>query len=83
MGWYDKQSEEYEAHEAVLHLSILNLEISPSDHVPSVFQVTKRKADLSHELLAGAASFYAAKKYEDHVAEKGKPDDHALAKELM
>ncbi|KAI9508866.1 hypothetical protein F5148DRAFT_963608, partial [Russula earlei] len=41
------------------------------------------KAELSHELIAGAASFAAAKAYEDHAAKNGKPDSHAKAKELI
>ena len=50
---------------------------------PCHFQVTKHKAELSHELLAGAASFYAARKYEEHVAQNGPPPNHAVAKELL
>ena len=59
--------------------------ISPSDHVLSAFQYENapHQAKLSHEALGAAAAFYAAKKYEDHVAENGKPPSHALAKELM
>ncbi|KAG2156092.1 hypothetical protein DEU56DRAFT_765516 [Suillus clintonianus] len=41
------------------------------------------KASLSHELLGGAVAFEAAKAYEDHCAKNGKPDNHALAKELF
>ncbi|KAF8223477.1 putative phosphoglycerate mutase family protein [Tricholoma matsutake] len=41
------------------------------------------EAKLSHELLAGAASFAAARAYEKHVAENGQPPSHALAKELL
>jgi tryptophan 2,3-dioxygenase len=41
------------------------------------------KAELTHELIAAAASYEAAKKYEEHVAANGKPDDHAKAKELL
>ncbi|TDL29512.1 cipC protein [Rickenella mellea] len=46
-------------------------------------QVTKHKAELSHELLGGAAAFEAAKAYEDHCAKNGKPDSHAKAKEFV
>ena len=35
------------------------------------------KAELSHELLAAAASYEAAKAYEKHCEENGKPDSHA------
>ncbi|OAX43467.1 hypothetical protein K503DRAFT_140006 [Rhizopogon vinicolor AM-OR11-026] len=41
------------------------------------------KASLSHELLGGAAAFEAAKAYEDHCAKNGRPDNHALAKEIF
>ncbi|KAJ7494721.1 hypothetical protein B0H11DRAFT_915092 [Mycena galericulata] len=41
------------------------------------------KSDVSHELLAGAASFFAAREYEKHVAANGKPASHAEAKALL
>ncbi|EIW79547.1 hypothetical protein CONPUDRAFT_58566 [Coniophora puteana RWD-64-598 SS2] len=41
------------------------------------------KAALSHELIAAAASYEAAKAYEKHVAENGQPPSHAKAKELF
>ncbi|KAL1962119.1 hypothetical protein VTN77DRAFT_586 [Rasamsonia byssochlamydoides] len=41
------------------------------------------KAELSHELIAGAASYEAAKAWEEHLAREGKPDDHAKAKEIL
>ncbi|KAG6861585.1 hypothetical protein C0995_014492 [Termitomyces sp. Mi166 len=40
-------------------------------------------AKLSHELIAAAASYEAAKAYEDHVAQNGKPESHAKAKEIL
>ncbi|KAJ7066950.1 hypothetical protein C8F01DRAFT_1119726 [Mycena amicta] len=43
----------------------------------------KHKTDISHQLLAGAASFVAAREYEKHVAANGKPTSHAEAKELL
>jgi hypothetical protein len=43
----------------------------------------ENKAELSHELISGAAAYEAAKAYEDHVAKNGKPDSHAKAKELL
>ncbi|KAF7712226.1 Uncharacterized protein PECH_003815 [Penicillium ucsense] len=43
----------------------------------------QHEASFAHELLAGAASFEAAKAYEDHVARNGAPPNHAMAKELM
>ncbi|KAF2206819.1 hypothetical protein CERZMDRAFT_115553 [Cercospora zeae-maydis SCOH1-5] len=41
------------------------------------------KAELSHEILAGGASFFAMKKFEDHQRSEGKPVSHAFAKELL
>ena len=35
------------------------------------------KATISHELIAGAAAYEAAKAYEKHCAENGKPSNHA------
>jgi len=64
-------------------LSILKLWISPPDHAPSAFQVTKHKAEFSHEAAAGAASFFAAREYEKHVEKNGHPANHAVAKELL
>ncbi|KAJ6008990.1 hypothetical protein N7522_004006 [Penicillium canescens] len=41
------------------------------------------KAELSHELIAAAASYEAAKAYENHCAQNGTPDSHAKAKEIL
>ncbi|KIK03212.1 hypothetical protein K443DRAFT_676875 [Laccaria amethystina LaAM-08-1] len=41
------------------------------------------KSELSHQLLAAAASYEAAKAYEKHVEKNGKPDSHAKAKEII
>jgi len=41
------------------------------------------KSDISHELLAGAASFAAAREFEKHCEANGKPQTHAEAKELI
>ncbi|KAK7967855.1 uncharacterized protein PG986_002132 [Apiospora aurea] len=41
------------------------------------------KAELSHELLAGGASFAAFKMFEDHQRKEGKPVSHQFAKELL
>jgi hypothetical protein len=38
---------------------------------------------LSHELIAAAASYEAAKAYEKHCEVNGKPDSHAKAKEIL
>lgn len=40
-------------------------------------------AKLSHELIAAAASYEAAKAYEHHVAKNGKPVNHQKAVELV
>jgi len=61
MGWFDSDSDEYQAHD----------------------ESTKHQSSLSHEAMSGAAAFYAAKKYEEHVAKNGHPPNHALAKELI
>ncbi|KAF8587065.1 cipC1 protein [Ramaria rubella] len=41
------------------------------------------KAELSHELIAGAAAYEAAKAYEKHCEANGKHDNHAKAKEFL
>ncbi|KAF8837848.1 hypothetical protein BDN67DRAFT_1004690 [Paxillus ammoniavirescens] len=41
------------------------------------------EAKLSHELLAGAASFAAMKAYQDHEKKQGKTTSHETAKELL
>ncbi|KAL0949528.1 hypothetical protein HGRIS_009579 [Hohenbuehelia grisea] len=56
-----------------------------SDQAQAYDQVVNapHKAELSHELIAAAASYEAAKAYENHVAEHGQPDSHAKAKEIL
>ncbi|KAG8700769.1 hypothetical protein FRC08_004459 [Ceratobasidium sp. 394] len=56
-----------------------------SDQAQAYDQVTQRphEAEWSHELIAGAASYEAAKAYENHVAENGAPDSHQRAKEIL
>jgi len=41
------------------------------------------KAALSHELIAGAAAYEAARAFEHHKAANGEPSSHGHAKELM
>ncbi|KAF7317496.1 1 concanamycin induced protein c [Mycena kentingensis (nom. inval.)] len=41
------------------------------------------KAALSHELIAGAAAYEAAKAYQNHVERNGAPESHSKAKEVM
>ncbi|KAJ3530603.1 hypothetical protein NM688_g7686 [Phlebia brevispora] len=43
----------------------------------------EHKAKLSHELLSAAASYEAAKAYENHCARNGAPPSHEKAKELL
>ncbi|RMZ80347.1 hypothetical protein DV738_g2875, partial [Chaetothyriales sp. CBS 135597] len=43
----------------------------------------EHRSKLSHELLAGAASAYAAKEFEKHEAKEGKLPSHRHAKELL
>ncbi|KAI9566794.1 hypothetical protein HD554DRAFT_2322909 [Boletus coccyginus] len=55
-----------------------------SDEAQAHAEVTGgHTADLSHELIAAAASYEAAKAYENHVREHGKPANHAKAVELL
>ncbi|KAG0704457.1 hypothetical protein DFH29DRAFT_997549 [Suillus ampliporus] len=48
-------------------------------------QVTNapHKATLSHELIAGAASYEAMKAYNEHCEKNGKPASHDKAKEIL
>ncbi|KAL1984047.1 hypothetical protein VTN96DRAFT_9644 [Rasamsonia emersonii] len=48
-----------------------------------VYGGEKHEGKLSHELIAGAASFEAFKAFEDHQRKEGKPVSHAFAKELL
>lgn len=41
------------------------------------------KGKLSHELIAGAASFEGMKLFEDHQRKEGQPVSHQFAKELL
>ncbi|KAJ7284977.1 hypothetical protein C8J57DRAFT_1217313 [Mycena rebaudengoi] len=57
-----------------------------SDEANAYDQITTgkvHKADISHELLAGAASFAAAREFEKHEEANGKVQSHAMAKELL
>ncbi|EKM59523.1 uncharacterized protein PHACADRAFT_205739 [Phanerochaete carnosa HHB-10118-sp] len=46
-------------------------------------QNSEHKAHLSHELIAAAASYEAAKAYEQHCERNGKPQSHQQAKEVL
>ncbi|KAG5645497.1 hypothetical protein DXG03_005906 [Asterophora parasitica] len=56
-----------------------------SDQASAYDQVVNapHKAELSHELISAAASYEAAKAYENHVAKNGVPPTHEKAKELF
>ncbi|KAI0719544.1 hypothetical protein C8T65DRAFT_736489 [Cerioporus squamosus] len=56
-----------------------------SDQAQAYDQVVNapHKAELSHELIAAAASYEAAKAYEKHVEKNGQPPSHDKAKEIM
>jgi hypothetical protein len=41
------------------------------------------KASLTHEVLGGAAGFFAMRAYEDHQRKLGHPVQHAFAKEIL
>ncbi|KAF8974527.1 CipC-like protein [Flammula alnicola] len=58
---------------------------SDSDQAQAYEQVVNapHKAELSHELIAAAASYEAAKAYEKHCAANGQPASHAQAKEIL
>ncbi|GAA5874502.1 hypothetical protein JCM1840_000798 [Sporobolomyces johnsonii] len=48
-----------------------------------VVEEGKHKSHLSHELIAGAAAYEAAKQYQEHVDKFGKPASHQKAKDLL
>ncbi|KAI0088443.1 hypothetical protein BDY19DRAFT_198827 [Irpex rosettiformis] len=47
------------------------------------YSSSPHKAEVSHELIAGAAAYEAARAYEKHVAANGQPANHAEAKEIL
>ncbi|KAH9989724.1 hypothetical protein BJV74DRAFT_838123 [Russula compacta] len=53
-----------------------------SDNYNQYQDQPKHESKISHELIAGAAAYEAAKAYEGHVAANGRPDSHAKAKEI-
>ncbi|KAG2217404.1 hypothetical protein INT45_004862 [Circinella minor] len=50
-----------------------------SDH-EEVHKEDKHEGSFTHELIAGAAAYQAAKAYNEHCEKEGKPQDHAMAK---
>ncbi|KAJ7765769.1 hypothetical protein B0H16DRAFT_1524322 [Mycena metata] len=71
MGLFD-DDDDYRRHEEAWR-TVEEARLHPEHH----------KAKLSHELIAGAASFAAAKMYEHRLEKEGKPVDHAGAKALL
>ncbi|KAF7330550.1 hypothetical protein MVEN_02494700 [Mycena venus] len=83
MGFFQVIPDEANAYEQVLHSYIiiipcLTLSFSSSSPAARSTNPTSRT-----ELLAGAASFVAAREYEKHCEKNGKPQSHAEAKELL
>lgn len=52
------------------------------DHYEAAYG-DQHEGKFSHELIAGGASFAAAKIFEDRQRKEGKPVSHAFAKELL
>ncbi|TGJ85766.1 hypothetical protein E0Z10_g2968 [Xylaria hypoxylon] len=48
-----------------------------------IYDGNPHESHLSHELIAGGASFEAMKLFEDRQRNEGKPVSHAFAKELL
>ncbi|KAB8202563.1 Protein of unknown function DUF3759 [Aspergillus parasiticus SU-1] len=71
MGWFGDDSEQAQYHEEYHR------------HANSYEGTEEHQAKLSHELIAGAASFEAMKAYNDHCEKNGKPQSHETAKELL
>ncbi|KIL65563.1 hypothetical protein M378DRAFT_10688 [Amanita muscaria Koide BX008] len=46
-------------------------------------EAVKHKAHLSHEVIAGAAAYEAAKAYQEHCKKNGKPSSHEKAKDIF
>ncbi|OQD78242.1 hypothetical protein PENDEC_c001G02975 [Penicillium decumbens] len=67
MGWFSDDSDQSRAYD--------------SYNEGGVSQ--EHEASFSHELIAGAASYEAAKAYEKHCEENGQPESHDKAKEIM
>ncbi|KAJ7364012.1 hypothetical protein B0H14DRAFT_2665365 [Mycena olivaceomarginata] len=49
----------------------------------SVTNESTHKSEISHQLIAAAASYEAARAYEKHVEANGKPASHDQAKALL
>ncbi|CAO3636631.1 unnamed protein product [Cunninghamella echinulata] len=49
----------------------------------SAAETDEHKGKLSHELIAGAAAYEAAKAYNEHCEKNGKPVEHAKGKQIL
>jgi len=56
---------------------------SQAQNNADVYQTDGHKSHWTHEVIGGAAGFEAMKAYEAHCTAEGKPQSHALAKELI
>ncbi|UZJ51611.1 hypothetical protein CBS101457_000931 [Exobasidium rhododendri] len=54
-----------------------------SDSHQEVYNNQPREGKWSHELVGGAAAFEGMRKYEQYEEKEGKPENHALAKEIL
>ncbi|KAF7327785.1 hypothetical protein MKEN_00358300 [Mycena kentingensis (nom. inval.)] len=81
MGVYDSGSDEANAYDQARTFHPL-LSSTSSCSFPSQFSGS-HKTEVSHQLLAGAASFFAAREYEKYCEKQGKPQTHADAKALI
>lgn len=80
MGLFDHLNEEQDLHEEV-HRP-LESRLLVSYRLTYTLQYGKTHAPkVTHELLGGAAAFFAAREYEEHCKSQGKPVNHALFKE--
>ncbi|KAJ8655407.1 hypothetical protein O0I10_008899 [Lichtheimia ornata] len=71
-----------------LHLPFITITMGLFDHFSSQHEEVVNtegghEGKLSHELIAAAASYEAAKAYNKHCEENGEEPNHAKAKEFM
>ncbi|KAJ5160593.1 uncharacterized protein N7482_007597 [Penicillium canariense] len=67
MGWFSDDSEQYNSYDQYNNGGVTR----------------EHEASFAHELIAGAASYEAAKAYEEHCERNGQPESHDKAKEIM
>jgi hypothetical protein len=81
MGFFHHGSDEHQAYEEVRLIPPPAFRMTFI--LPSQFQQSDNKAELSHEVISGAAAYEAMKAYEKHCEQNGKPQSHAEAKEIL